>query len=107
MMWSVQISYAFTIYAITDDQKLHLQIQNDLPLDCETLAHPCLFLQNNKVSIEPDAATGQKWQRFREISVFYFIIELNAQHVCIPEQEQRHSQQPKIRVIVFNRKTLP
>lgn len=55
----------------------------------------CLFLQNNKVLIETDAETGQKWQRFRDISVFLFIIELNAQYVSI--SERRHSWQPKIR----------
>lgn len=60
-----------------------------LPLDCETLAQPCLFLQDDKVSIEPDAVTGQKWQHFGEISVFYFLIELNAQHIHIWEQEQK------------------
>lgn len=71
-----------------------------LPLDCETLAQPCLFLQDNKVSIEPDAATGQKWQRFGEISVFSFIIELNAQH-SRTEREPRHSQQPRDKTNTF------
>lgn len=69
------------------------------PLDCEILPQPCLSLQDNKVSIEPDTATGQKYQCFWEISVFYFVIELNVWRVRISYSRVRESAQCKIRII--------
>lgn len=69
------------------------------PPDCEILAQPCLSLQDNKVSIEPDTATGQKYQCFWEISLFYFVIELNVRQVRISCSRVRESAQCKIRII--------
>ncbi len=69
------------------------------PPDCENVAQPCLSLQDNKVSIEPDTATRQKYWRCWENSVFWFIIELNVQQVHISCNTVSESERSKIKII--------